>query len=175
MTGAPAPGTGPAERRYPGQAEILRGYDPFAHAALAPFGFSPQARVTLLSLSENATYRVDEAAAGRVAVLRVHRTGYHQPGAVQSELAWLQDLADVAKHRGLGRKGVVLRRLEGSCGRHEGIVTDKLGSRSVISELPIAIELADGSSSGCTLAALLSAARAWSRRPIRRRSNPRLR
>jgi hypothetical protein len=60
------------------------------------------------------------------------------------ELAWLQDLADVAKHRGLGRKGVVLRRLEGSCGRHEGIVTDKLGSRSVISELPIAIELADG-------------------------------
>jgi Ser/Thr protein kinase RdoA (MazF antagonist) len=110
MTGAPAPGTGPAERRYPGQAEILRGYDPFAHAALAPFGFSPQARVTLLSLSENATYRVDEAAAGRVAVLRVHRTGYHQPGAVQSELAWLQALR---QDEGL-RTPEVYRALDGS-------------------------------------------------------------
>ena len=25
-------------------------------------------------------------------MLRVHRTGYHPPGAVQSELAWLQAL-----------------------------------------------------------------------------------
>ena len=32
------------------------------------------------------------AAGGRTAVLRVHRTGYHQPGAVASELAWLQAL-----------------------------------------------------------------------------------
>ena len=73
-------------------AEILRGYDPFAHAALAPFGFSPQAELSLLSLSENATYRVDDPDGGRVAVLRVHRTGYHPPGAVESELAWLQAL-----------------------------------------------------------------------------------
>ncbi len=71
---------------------ILRGYDPFARAALAPYGFSPQAGVSLLSLSENATYRVDDAADGRVAVLRVHRTGYHEPGAIASELAWLQAL-----------------------------------------------------------------------------------
>ena len=70
--------------------EILRGYDPFAQAALAPFGFSAQARLALLSLSENATYRVDDD--GRTAVLRVHRTGYHPPGAVASELAWLQAL-----------------------------------------------------------------------------------
>ena len=73
-------------------AEILRGYDPFARAALAPFGFSPQAELSLLSLSENATYRVDDPDGGRVAVLRVHRTGYHPPGAVESELAWLQAL-----------------------------------------------------------------------------------
>jgi len=72
--------------------DILRGYDPFAKAALARFGFSPQASVSLLSLSENATYRVDDAADGRVAVLRVHRTGYHEPGAIDSELAWLQAL-----------------------------------------------------------------------------------
>ena len=70
--------------------EILRGYDPYARAALEPFGFSAQAGLTLLSLSENATYRVDDE--GRTAVLRVHRTGYHPPGAVASELAWLQAL-----------------------------------------------------------------------------------
>jgi Ser/Thr protein kinase RdoA (MazF antagonist) len=72
--------------------EVLRGYEPFARAALAPFGFSPAARLTLLGLSENAIYRVDDPADGRVAVLRVHRTGYHQPGAVASELAWLRAL-----------------------------------------------------------------------------------
>jgi Ser/Thr protein kinase RdoA (MazF antagonist) len=71
---------------------ILREYDPYAQAALAPFGFSPQARLSLLSLSENATYRIDDPADGRIAVLRVHRTGYHPPGAVASELAWLQAL-----------------------------------------------------------------------------------
>jgi Ser/Thr protein kinase RdoA (MazF antagonist) len=71
-------------------ADVLRDYDPFAQAALTPFGFSPQARLSLLSLSENATYRVDDVNGGRVAVLRVHRTGYHEPGAIASELAWLQ-------------------------------------------------------------------------------------
>ncbi len=81
-----------AVQRYPSPAEILRGYDPFAAAALAPYGFSPRARLSLLSLSENATYRVDDVADGRVAVLRVHRTGYHEAGAVQSELAWLTAL-----------------------------------------------------------------------------------
>jgi len=81
-----------ADRRYPTAAEILRGYDLFASAALTSYGFSTQACLSLLSLSENATYRVDDAADGRVAVLRVHRTGYHEPGAVQSELAWLTAL-----------------------------------------------------------------------------------
>ncbi len=72
--------------------QILLGYHPFARAALGPFGFSAGANLELLSLSENATYRVDDPADGRTAVLRVHRTGYHQPGAVASELAWLQAL-----------------------------------------------------------------------------------
>jgi Ser/Thr protein kinase RdoA (MazF antagonist) len=81
-----------AGQQYPTPAEILRGYDPFAYAALGSYGFSPRARLSLLSLSENATYRVDDAADGRAAVLRVHRTGYHEPGAVQSELAWLTAL-----------------------------------------------------------------------------------
>jgi Ser/Thr protein kinase RdoA (MazF antagonist) len=72
--------------------QILLGYDPFARAALQPFGFSGQAQLSLLSLSENATYRIDDPRDGRTAVLRVHRTGYHEAGAVASELAWLQAL-----------------------------------------------------------------------------------
>jgi len=74
------------------QEAVLRDYDPFASAALEPFGFPPGARVSLLSLSENATYLVSDETIGRTAVLRVHRTGYHPPGAVASELAWLQAL-----------------------------------------------------------------------------------
>ena len=94
--------------------DILRGYDPFALAALPPFGFSPQAGVSLLSLSENATYRVDDAADGRVAVLRVHRTGYHEPGAIASELAWLQALR---RRRGPAHPGCVQSRQRGRGGR----------------------------------------------------------
>lgn len=71
---------------------ILRGYDPYARAALKPFGFAGPTSLSLLSLSENATYRVDDLTDGRTAVLRVHRTDYHAPGAVASELAWLQAL-----------------------------------------------------------------------------------
>jgi Ser/Thr protein kinase RdoA (MazF antagonist) len=92
----------PDAARQPGSARrpdprgdpqtVLLGYDPFALAALEPFGFSPDAQVGLLSLSENATYRIDDPRDGRTAVLRVHRTGYHPPGAVASELAWLQAL-----------------------------------------------------------------------------------
>jgi Ser/Thr protein kinase RdoA (MazF antagonist) len=71
---------------------VLLDYDPFARAALRPYGFSDEARMSLLSLSENATYRIDDPRDGRTAVLRVHRTGYHRAGAVESELAWLQAL-----------------------------------------------------------------------------------
>lgn len=74
------------------QDEVLRGYDPYARAALAPFGFGEATSIRLLSLSENATYKLDEEETGRTAVLRVHRTGYHPPGAVASELAWMQAL-----------------------------------------------------------------------------------
>jgi hypothetical protein len=50
------------------------------------------------------------------------------------ELGWLQDLADVAKHRGLGRAGVRLKQL-----------ADTHGARTEISEKPLELELADGS------------------------------
>ena len=90
--GGPPEGSPPQPGAGESPEQILLGYDPFARAALQPFGFSRQAQLSLLSLSENATYRIDDPRDGRTAVLRVHRTGYHQPGAVASELAWLQAL-----------------------------------------------------------------------------------
>lgn len=47
--------------------------------------------VTLINLSENATYAV-QAPDGRRWALRVHRDGYHSRAAIASELAWLQSL-----------------------------------------------------------------------------------
>jgi Ser/Thr protein kinase RdoA (MazF antagonist) len=47
--------------------------------------------VTMINLSENATYRV-QAGDGRKWALRVHREGYHTKAAIASELAWLMDL-----------------------------------------------------------------------------------
>jgi Ser/Thr protein kinase RdoA (MazF antagonist) len=62
-----------------------------ARSALAEHGLAGDAPLTLLNISENATYVVDDPDAGR-SVLRVHRPGYHPRAAVESELAWIDAL-----------------------------------------------------------------------------------
>jgi Ser/Thr protein kinase RdoA (MazF antagonist) len=62
----------------------------FARGAVAVHGM-PDAEITLLNVSENATFRADSAD-GRRLVLRVHRTGYHSREAIESELAWISAL-----------------------------------------------------------------------------------
>ena len=47
---------------------------------------------TLINLSENATYKVEDPGSGRKWALRVHRDGYHTRKGIQSELNWLMDL-----------------------------------------------------------------------------------
>lgn len=64
----------------------------FAESAAAEHGM-PDAAITLLNVSENATYRVD-GTDGRRIVLRVHRTGYHSRDAIRSELMWVRSLRD---------------------------------------------------------------------------------
>ncbi|MFJ2029656.1 phosphotransferase enzyme family protein [Streptosporangium sp. NPDC087985] len=56
----------------------------------------PDAEVTLINVSENATYRVDDPATGARSILRVHRLGYHATPAILSELAWLEALREEA-------------------------------------------------------------------------------
>jgi Ser/Thr protein kinase RdoA (MazF antagonist) len=61
----------------------------FARSALAAYGRAAGSPLRLLSLSENATYLVDD---DDPMVLRVHRPGYHSLDAIRSELAWMKAL-----------------------------------------------------------------------------------
>jgi Ser/Thr protein kinase RdoA (MazF antagonist) len=63
-----------------------------ARDALAAYGLPPGTGLTLLNISENATYRLDDPQTGGRSVLRVNRPGYHSPAAIRSELAWVRAL-----------------------------------------------------------------------------------
>jgi Ser/Thr protein kinase RdoA (MazF antagonist) len=60
-----------------------------ARSVLPAYGVAPDAPLTLISISENATYALDDPATGTRSVLRVHRPGYHSRTAIESELAWI--------------------------------------------------------------------------------------
>ncbi|OYW54062.1 MAG: aminoglycoside phosphotransferase [Hyphomicrobium sp. 32-62-53] len=69
-----------------------RPIDQLAVRALARYGLSPATTITLINISENITYRVDDPASGGRWALRVHRDGYHSRRAIASELAWVRSL-----------------------------------------------------------------------------------
>lgn len=53
---------------------------------------SPATTVTLLNLSENATFCADDPSTERTVVFRVHRPAYHSADEIASELAWIEAL-----------------------------------------------------------------------------------
>lgn len=63
-----------------------------ARSALRRYDVSAGAEVSLLDVSENATFLVEDGEWR--AVLRVHRLGYHAAGAVLSELDWVTALRE---------------------------------------------------------------------------------
>jgi Ser/Thr protein kinase RdoA (MazF antagonist) len=63
-----------------------------AELALAEYGLPEGSSLTLLNLSENATYAVEHAGTGTQTILRVHRQNYHLPHQIESELDWLDAL-----------------------------------------------------------------------------------
>ena len=75
--------------------DVAARLEPIARRALAEYGLGPDAELTLLNVSENATYAVDDPATGERTVLRVHRHGYHEGPAIESELAWLDALREM--------------------------------------------------------------------------------
>jgi Ser/Thr protein kinase RdoA (MazF antagonist) len=60
--------------------------------SLPRWDLSPATSVSLLNLSENATFALSEPRSGRELVLRVHRIGYSSAVEIRSELAWLDAL-----------------------------------------------------------------------------------
>ncbi|SIS38921.1 phosphotransferase enzyme family protein [Insolitispirillum peregrinum] len=63
-----------------------------ATAAAPLWGLSPKTTATLMSLSENATFRLDDPDSGRRLSLRLHRQGYHRTEEIRSELMWINAL-----------------------------------------------------------------------------------
>jgi Ser/Thr protein kinase RdoA (MazF antagonist) len=62
-----------------------------AQSATKQFALPEGLVVSMINLSENATYAV-KAPNGQRWALRLHRDGYHSKAAIASELAWLSDL-----------------------------------------------------------------------------------
>jgi Ser/Thr protein kinase RdoA (MazF antagonist) len=78
-----------------GDAVALRtSLDDVVRVALERYDFSPEAKVSLINVSENSTFRVDDPHTGRRAALRVSRPNYHSEAAIESELSWMDALRE---------------------------------------------------------------------------------
>jgi Ser/Thr protein kinase RdoA (MazF antagonist) len=75
--------------------DVLGRVEGCARAALGAYGLGADAALTLLNVSENATFLIEDPGQGR-SVLRVHRLGYHSERAIASELAWTDALREQA-------------------------------------------------------------------------------
>ncbi|HXD68752.1 MAG TPA: phosphotransferase [Gaiellales bacterium] len=99
--------------------------DRLAHAALPAYDLDPAAAVTLINVSENWTYRIEEPG-GRAFALRVHRPTYHTAAEIASELDWIDALREdgvvETAHAVAGRDG----------DRVCQVRTDELGERNVV-------------------------------------------
>jgi Ser/Thr protein kinase RdoA (MazF antagonist) len=86
---------------------------------LAHWMFSPSATITLLNVSENATYALRDPD-GRELVLRVHRVGYSSAEEIRSELAWMNALR---------REGVIetAAAVPGADGQHVQVLASRTG------------------------------------------------
>ena len=78
------------------EAERIAHLATVARRAVSAWGIGAEARLQLLNISENATYRIDDPARAEPLILRVHRTGYHTRNAVETELAWMKALQSEA-------------------------------------------------------------------------------
>lgn len=72
--------------------DLLARLGRMAHKAIALYDLSPRAMATMINLSENVTYRIDDPDNGARTVLRIHRVGYHSLAAINSELQWMAAL-----------------------------------------------------------------------------------
>jgi Ser/Thr protein kinase RdoA (MazF antagonist) len=95
---------------------MLEALQRLAEQAVTHYTLPKNITITMVNLSENATYRV-EAQDGRKWALRVHREGYHSKTAIASELAWLSDLRAqgivITPHPVEGKNGELIQTVNG--------------------------------------------------------------
>ncbi len=73
-------------------ASLLHRLEAALRSTLPVWGLAPSSPLSLLTISENATYVAEDGAAGRKMIFRVHRPGYHTQDEIRSELAWIDAL-----------------------------------------------------------------------------------
>ena len=73
-------------------ATDLDSIDALAAAALELYELDPGMAAQLCNVSENHTYRIDDATGAARYALRVHRPGYRSAREIESELVWLDAL-----------------------------------------------------------------------------------
>ncbi len=81
-------------REYP--PEVLADLEAMVVRGLPRWGVSPDASVSLLNVSENATFAVSDAARRRELIVRIHRIGYSSLQEIRSELQWILALRRAA-------------------------------------------------------------------------------
>jgi Ser/Thr protein kinase RdoA (MazF antagonist) len=73
--------------------EIIDDLHLMVASGLHCWGLPPGTMITLLNLSENATFALCDPAVGRDLILRVHRVGYSSAAEIRSELQWIAALS----------------------------------------------------------------------------------
>jgi Ser/Thr protein kinase RdoA (MazF antagonist) len=76
------------------ESDFLQRLECGLRGALPAWGMPQEAALTLLAISENATYLAEDRATQKRLVLRVQRPDYHSVAEVESELAWIHALRD---------------------------------------------------------------------------------
>jgi len=102
-------------------AEVLADLHVMVAQSLAYWGLSSETAVSLLNISENATFALSDPCRGRDLVLRLHRVGYSSVEEIRSELAWINAL----RREGVietampvaGRNGEYVQTLQSPAGR----------------------------------------------------------
>ncbi|NJK63435.1 MAG: phosphotransferase [Synechococcaceae cyanobacterium SM2_3_1] len=69
------------------------------HKALPAWGVNPSTEVTLLNISENATFLAKNTGLDQDLVFRIHRPGYHSRQEIESELLWIDAIRKENKIR----------------------------------------------------------------------------
>jgi Ser/Thr protein kinase RdoA (MazF antagonist) len=72
--------------------EVVADLHLMVERSLARWGLSSATAISLLNVSENATFALSDPATRRDLVLRVHRLGYSSAEEIRSELAWMNAL-----------------------------------------------------------------------------------